>query len=272
MRFQGARGHQGLGHGARGRSQGASSCGRRRRARPSGRSRCRSPCCTRTRTCAIIDKPAGLVVHPAPGNWSGTLLNGLLALDPKAALLPRAGIVHRLDRDTSGLMVVARTPRGDGCAGGADRRARSHAPVPGARAPRLAGRRRAPCGRPDRPRSAQSPAHGGGRPAAPSRQAGAHADRGAGQQRRRAARCAARWKPGARTRSACTWRRSAIRWSATRSTAALLRPAWRGRRCMLSGSAFVHPVTRQPLEFRVAAAAPIWRRRLQAWGLDYNRA
>jgi 23S rRNA pseudouridine1911/1915/1917 synthase len=57
----------------------------------------------------IIDKPVGLVVHPAPGNWSGTLLNGLLALDPKAALLPRAGIVHRLDRDTSGLMVVARS-------------------------------------------------------------------------------------------------------------------------------------------------------------------
>jgi len=57
----------------------------------------------------VIDKPAGLVVHPAPGNWSGTLLNGLLALDPQAALLPRAGIVHRLDKDTSGLMVVART-------------------------------------------------------------------------------------------------------------------------------------------------------------------
>ncbi|MEJ8813244.1 RluA family pseudouridine synthase [Variovorax ureilyticus] len=57
----------------------------------------------------VIDKPAGLVVHPAPGNWSGTLLNGLLALDPRAALLPRAGIVHRLDRDTSGLMVVARS-------------------------------------------------------------------------------------------------------------------------------------------------------------------
>jgi 23S rRNA pseudouridine1911/1915/1917 synthase len=57
----------------------------------------------------IINKPAGLVVHPAPGNWSGTLLNGLLASDEKAALLPRAGIVHRLDKDTSGLMVVART-------------------------------------------------------------------------------------------------------------------------------------------------------------------
>ena len=57
----------------------------------------------------VINKPAGLVVHPAPGNWSGTLLNGLLGRDAKAAGLPRAGIVHRLDKDTSGLMVVART-------------------------------------------------------------------------------------------------------------------------------------------------------------------
>ena len=57
----------------------------------------------------VINKPAGLVVHPAPGNWRGTLLNGLLALDPMAADVPRAGIVHRLDKDTSGLMVVART-------------------------------------------------------------------------------------------------------------------------------------------------------------------
>jgi 23S rRNA pseudouridine1911/1915/1917 synthase len=57
----------------------------------------------------VVDKPAGLVVHPAAGNWSGTLLNGLLARDAKAAALPRAGIVHRLDKDTSGLMVVART-------------------------------------------------------------------------------------------------------------------------------------------------------------------
>ena len=57
----------------------------------------------------VVNKPAGLVVHPAPGNWSGTLLNGLLGRDPKAMLLPRAGIVHRLDKDTSGLMVVART-------------------------------------------------------------------------------------------------------------------------------------------------------------------
>lgn len=57
----------------------------------------------------VIDKPAGLVVHPAPGNWSGTLLNGLLAHDAAMVNLPRAGIVHRLDKDTSGLMVVAKT-------------------------------------------------------------------------------------------------------------------------------------------------------------------
>lgn len=57
----------------------------------------------------IVNKAPGMVVHPAPGNWGGTLLNALLARDPKAALVPRAGIVHRLDKDTSGLMVVART-------------------------------------------------------------------------------------------------------------------------------------------------------------------
>jgi 23S rRNA pseudouridine1911/1915/1917 synthase len=57
----------------------------------------------------VLNKPAGLVVHPAAGNWSGTLLNGLLAYDAELARLPRAGIVHRLDADTSGLLVVART-------------------------------------------------------------------------------------------------------------------------------------------------------------------
>jgi 23S rRNA pseudouridine1911/1915/1917 synthase len=57
----------------------------------------------------VVDKPAGLVVHPAAGNWSGTLLNGLLAHHADAARLPRAGIVHRLDKDTTGLMVVAKT-------------------------------------------------------------------------------------------------------------------------------------------------------------------
>ncbi|MBL8391251.1 MAG: 23S rRNA pseudouridine(1911/1915/1917) synthase RluD [Candidatus Accumulibacter sp.] len=57
----------------------------------------------------VIDKPAGLVVHPGSGNWRGTLLNALLHRSPELGRLPRAGIVHRLDKDTSGLMVVART-------------------------------------------------------------------------------------------------------------------------------------------------------------------
>jgi 23S rRNA pseudouridine1911/1915/1917 synthase len=57
----------------------------------------------------IVDKPAGLVVHPGNGNWSGTLLNALLQYLPENASLPRAGIVHRLDKDTSGLLIVAKT-------------------------------------------------------------------------------------------------------------------------------------------------------------------
>lgn len=56
----------------------------------------------------VVNKPAGLVVHPGSGNWTGTLLNGLLFAFPELKTVPRAGIVHRLDKDTSGLMVVAR--------------------------------------------------------------------------------------------------------------------------------------------------------------------
>jgi 23S rRNA pseudouridine1911/1915/1917 synthase len=57
----------------------------------------------------IINKPVGLVVHPGSGNWQGTLLNALLNYAPQLAEIPRAGIVHRLDKDTSGLLVVAKT-------------------------------------------------------------------------------------------------------------------------------------------------------------------
>jgi 23S rRNA pseudouridine1911/1915/1917 synthase len=60
-------------------------------------------------TLLVVDKPAGLVVHPGSGNPRGTLLNALLAHAPQLAALPRAGIVHRLDKDTSGLLVVAKT-------------------------------------------------------------------------------------------------------------------------------------------------------------------
>ena len=59
----------------------------------------------------VIAKPAGLVVHPGAGNARHTLQNALLGRDPTLAALPRAGIVHRLDKDTSGLLVIARTPR-----------------------------------------------------------------------------------------------------------------------------------------------------------------
>jgi 23S rRNA pseudouridine1911/1915/1917 synthase len=57
----------------------------------------------------VINKPAGLVVHPGSGNWEGTMLNALLHHAPQLAEVPRAGIVHRLDKDTSGLLVVAKT-------------------------------------------------------------------------------------------------------------------------------------------------------------------
>ncbi len=57
----------------------------------------------------VINKPAGLVVHPGSGNWEGTLLNALLHHAPQLGQIPRAGIVHRLDKDTSGLLVVAKT-------------------------------------------------------------------------------------------------------------------------------------------------------------------
>ncbi len=61
-------------------------------------------------TFLVVDKPAGLVVHPGAGNAAHTLQNALLAHDPALALVPRAGLIHRLDKDTSGLLVVARTP------------------------------------------------------------------------------------------------------------------------------------------------------------------
>lgn len=57
----------------------------------------------------VVNKPAGMVTHPGAGNWTGTLLNALLYHFPELANIPRAGIVHRLDKDTSGIMVVART-------------------------------------------------------------------------------------------------------------------------------------------------------------------
>jgi 23S rRNA pseudouridine1911/1915/1917 synthase len=59
----------------------------------------------------VLNKATNQVVHPGPGNWRGTIMNGLLFHFPDSALLPRAGIVHRLDKDTSGLMVIAKTEK-----------------------------------------------------------------------------------------------------------------------------------------------------------------
>src|SRR5258708_26142983 len=64
------------------------------------------------RALIVINKPPGMVVHPGAGNAGHTLQNALLAFDPKLAVVPRAGIVHRLDKDTSGLLVAPRTPEG----------------------------------------------------------------------------------------------------------------------------------------------------------------
>ena len=60
--------------------------------------------------CLVVDKPAGIAVHPGAGNRDGTLVNGLLKHRPQLGKLPRAGIVHRIDMDTSGLLIVAATP------------------------------------------------------------------------------------------------------------------------------------------------------------------
>ena len=78
----------------------------------------------------VVAKPAGLVVHPGAGHPAGTLVNGLLARYPELRDVGdphRPGIVHRLDRDTSGLLVVARTPVAYDGAGRGPRRARGHA-------------------------------------------------------------------------------------------------------------------------------------------------
>jgi 23S rRNA pseudouridine1911/1915/1917 synthase len=148
----------------------------------------------------VLDKPAGLVVHPAPGNWSGTLLNGLLAHHAGAAALPRAGIVHRLDKDTSGVMMVGKTlPAVTALVREIAAREvhRSYlALAHGVLARRAAAHRGA-----DRPRPACARAHGrggaGGKPARTDVERLAVRDG--------AARCAARCTPAARTRSACTW-------------------------------------------------------------------
>jgi 23S rRNA pseudouridine1911/1915/1917 synthase len=158
----------------------------------------------------VINKPAGLVVHPAPGNWTGTLLNGLLARDEKARQVPRAGIVHRLDKDTSGLMVVARN-RSTMDALIKMIAARDVSRQYLALAHKQWGSRKrrevdAPIGRDPRNRLRMAVVDLNLHPA--SRRVPTSICSMAMQ---RTAWCAARCTPAARTRSGCTWLRSAIR-------------------------------------------------------------
>ena len=168
----------------------------------------------------------------------------------RPALLPRAGIVHRLDKDTSGLMVVARTRQAMDALVQLIAAREVSAAVPGAGAPPLgrAGARarwRRPIGRDPRNRLRMAVVdlerHAG--------KTATHHGRVAADSASTAAGCAARCKPGAPTRSACTWRPSAIRWwrdavYGGAPAAGLQRQALHAFRL-----AFVHPVTRQALEF-----------------------
>ena len=164
----------------------------------------RSPSSTRTRPIIVVDKPAGLVVHPGSGNRDGTLLNALLHHAPALAAIPRAGIVHRLDKDTSGLLVVAKTVEAqtDLVRQLAARTVKREylALVHGdlARATTID----APIGRHPTQRTTMAVVARG-------KPARTHVDVVERFGAATLVRC--RWRPGARTRSACISRRSAIR-------------------------------------------------------------
>ena len=161
----------------------------------------------------VINKPAGLVVHPGSGNWSGTLLNALLAHAPPLASLPRAGIVHRLDKDTSGLLVVAKTLEAQTSLVRqlqARTVRREYLALVHGRVAR-GGKVDAPIGRHPTQRTRMAVIARG----QPCR----HPLRSAASTTRTRRCCAAASRPGARTRSACICSRSAIRWSAIPCTA-----------------------------------------------------
>ena len=199
---------------------------------------------------AVVDKPAGLVVHPAPSHQGPTLVDELAEILGGGEDPERPGIVHRLDKDTSGLLVVARDDEAHArSAGAGPARARSSASTwrwPGAA--RVAHRhdRRA-----DRPRRAPAPPDG--------------------RLRRRLARGAdplqvlellpARdlpggraWRPAAPTRSAPTSRRSATRWPATRPTAASRSYGLERQFLHAHRLAFAHPVSGEGLSLHLRAA------------------
>jgi hypothetical protein len=179
----------------------------------------------------VIDKPAGLVVHPGNGNASGTMLNGLLHHAPQLAGIPRAGIVHRLDKDTSGLLVVAKTLTAQ-----TDLVRQMQARTVKRHYLALALGTVERDGTSTR-RSAATPCSARKWHRARRRQGSAHPLRGARALRQGHV---ARMPAGDRdapTRSASTWRRSSIRWPAMRCTGkrrAAMRGSmpFRARRCM----------------------------------------
>ena len=221
----------------------------------------------RDRHLFVIDKPAGLVVHPGAGNRAHTLQNALLALDPKLAVVPRAGIVHRIDKDTSGLLVVARTIEAHTVLVEALREHEVQreylalcvgAVTGGGTVDKPIGRHRT-----DRLRMTVRADGRRSRHALPARRALRAAHPAAGDRSR----------PAARTRSACTWRTSAIRWWAIRCMAVagssppgatpgatrgseVLRPPGAARREL----AFEHPVTGKQVDGRVRAARRLLER------------
>ena len=212
----------------------------------------------------VLDKPAGLVVHPAPGNQDGTLVNALLAHCGEQLTgiggERRPGIVHRLDKDTSGIMVVAKTAAREHRADRRLRRARPRPRLPRAGlGPAQPARRRHR--RRDRPRPARPQAHGGRRP---QRQGRAHPLPHAARLAAPRSPC---WNagspPGGRIRSACTSPAAATRWSAIRSTCAACPAVARTlpepvrhrlldfpRQALHAARlGFAHPRTGQPLSF-----------------------
>ncbi len=178
----------------------------------------------------VIDKPAGLVVHPGAGNPDNTLLNALLAHAPSLRAVPRAGIVHRLDKDTTGLLVVAKNLAAQAHLA-AQLAARSVkrtylALVHGA--PPAHGAIDAPVGRDTRARTRMAVTHRGKEARTSYRVLERFAQ---GRMRRHWSNAGSR--PAARTRSASTCSTSATRWWAIRSTAAAPAAASssRARRC-----------------------------------------
>jgi hypothetical protein len=180
----------------------------------------------------VIDKPAGLVVHPGNGNASGTLLNALLHHAPQLAGIPRAGIVHRLDKDTSGLLVVAKTltAQTDLVRQMQARSVRRHYLALALGTVERDGTVDAPLGRHAVQRTKMAIVRAGGKEARTHYAVRLNASP--------EPPCSnAAWKPDARTRSASIWHRSSIRWPAIRYMASrkAATPASmlsRARRCM----------------------------------------